>query len=90
MMARETAATKAERYLTAGRVIVRRVDADVIESTIRGDSGVEWSCGWSPSSGWWCSCPSPSLECAHLRALRLVCVIPRARVEGDPFAGVTA
>jgi uncharacterized Zn finger protein len=75
-MTRESAQEKAKRYLREGRLLVTRVDADRVEARVKGD-GVIHRLGLQPNGDWWCSCPSPSRNCSHLLALRLVTIVPR-------------
>ena len=71
-MTRESIATKGRRYLAEGRVTVTRVDGDVADALVRGDSG-EHRVGHDPVRGWRCSCPAPG-SCSHVAALKLVTV----------------
>ena len=66
---RESAETKARRYLAEGRLEVVLVADDEIEATCRGD-GAAYLLGWH--GAWHCSCPARTDRCAHLVALRLV------------------
>ena len=69
---RESAATKARRYLTEGRLLVMEVAVDRFAALCRGDTGV-YSLGYS-AGDWACDCPAWTRGCSHLRALRLVIV----------------
>jgi len=69
---RESAAGKARRYLTEGRLLVMEVAVDRIAALCRGDTGV-YSLGYS-AGDWACDCPARTRGCSHLRALRLVIV----------------
>jgi hypothetical protein len=71
MTARETIAGKAARYLAEGRVTVTRVDGDLADAVVRGDSG-EHHVSHDPA-GWHYSCPAYG-RCSHVEALRLVTV----------------
>jgi hypothetical protein len=76
---RESAALKARRYLTEGRLVVHEVDEDagVVRASCRGNGAV-YTCG-RDSRGWWfCNCPARSDRCAHLEALRLVTALGSA------------
>jgi hypothetical protein len=73
---REDAATKARRYVSEGRLIVRLVSAEEILATARGD-GAMYQLGFSPGRGWWCECPAVTDQCSHLRGLRLVTIVQR-------------
>jgi uncharacterized Zn finger protein len=69
---RETAAMKAERLLTSGRVVVVRADGRHIRALVRGDTEgfhtVEHGGG-----RWTCSCShAPYGSCSHRRAVMLV------------------
>jgi hypothetical protein len=84
-MGRETAAAKARRYLTEGRLTVLEVGPSIVRAVCRGDGQV-WRCGWWRGR-WGCGCPAAGTfraDCAHLQALRLVVVEPRRT------AGLTA
>ena len=70
---RESAATKARRYLTEGRLLVIEVAVDRIAALCRGDTGL-YSLGYS-AGDWACDCPARTRGCSHLRALRLVIVV---------------
>lgn len=67
---------KAERLLTTGRLIVRRVEpTGYILAECRGDGGVIYKLGYDPrSTEWRCTCEARG-ECSHLMALKLVCVV---------------
>lgn len=77
-MSRESAALKARRYLTEGRLLVLRVDGPIIRAACRGDGQV-YRLGHDPRHGWRCDCPARTRDCAHLLALRLVCAVAPAR-----------
>jgi uncharacterized Zn finger protein len=76
---RETAALKARRLLCEGRVTVLRVDGDVVEATVRGDSAAVYRVGHDPARGWRCDCPAYRPACSHVRAVQLVVVLARPR-----------
>lgn len=67
---RESASTKARRYLTEGRLIVRHVEGSNVRAVCRGD-GTLYRLGFSAEHGWACDCPARR-RCAHLMALGLV------------------
>jgi uncharacterized Zn finger protein len=71
---REDFRSKAERYLVAGRLEVRRVDARRIEATCRGDSGEHYELGYERDD-WYCACPARG-RCCHMQALMLVTIRP--------------
>lgn len=79
-MAREDAATKARRYLSEGRLHVLLVHKDRVFAECKGDGAI-----WHPvyaRGRWGCDCPAGAARnCAHLRALRLVCTEPKHRGE---------
>jgi hypothetical protein len=86
-MTRESAAAKAVRYLTEGRLTVVAVDAvdhDHVEAVCRG-SGELHDLGHDIGRGWWCSCPARG-SCAHLQALQLVVVRRPDRQPGGAAA----
>ena len=67
---RESAATKARRYLCEGRLTIHSLHAGRIWAECRGDGEV---CELGFAHGrWFCNCPVRTIDCAHLRALRLV------------------
>jgi hypothetical protein len=74
---RETAAAKARRYLTEGRLTVLEVGPQIVRAVCRGDGAV-YRLGWWRGS-WGCTCQASQFraDCAHLLALRLVVVEPR-------------
>ena len=74
-MPRESAHDKARRLLTEGRLDVRHVDAHTVVAKCRGDSAQIYSLGYD-AGRWWCSCPCMTPECGHLKALRLVTLVP--------------
>ena len=67
---RESAYQKSRRYLLEGRVVLTQVTPQRVDAFVRGDGTVYTS---SYHGGTWtCSCPSRTVECCHLRAVRLV------------------
>jgi hypothetical protein len=68
-MTSEAVAVKARRILAEGALLVVRVDGDLAEALVRGDSGI-YETRHDPD-GWHCSCPARG-RCAHALALRLV------------------
>lgn len=73
-MPREAAFDKSRRYLTEGRLTVRRVNKAEVVAWCRGTDRFH-RCGWSADSGWWCSCEAKG-ACSHLLALQSVVPIP--------------
>lgn len=71
-MPREDARTKGLRYLTEARLIIERVDGDLVSATCRG-SGVIYQCGHLPGRGWHCTCDARGM-CSHLHALHAVTI----------------
>ena len=67
---REEAATKAGRYLTEGRIIIRCVTDSEVSALARGDGAVYEITGHHDV--WTCTCPARSLRCSHLLAVRRV------------------
>ncbi len=65
---RESAATKARRYITDGRLTIET--SARIDATCRGDGQV-YELGYAHGR-WHCNCPARTIDCAHLLALRLV------------------
>lgn len=80
---REDAQTKARRYLTEGRLHTVEVAAETIGALCRGDGEIH-RLGWNTVDDWTCSCKAMTTRCAHLLALRLVCVATRPRTEATP------
>lgn len=74
-MTRESTTAKASRYLSEGRITVVRVDGDIADAVVRGDSG-EHHVGHDPARGWHCTCPARG-RCSHVAALKLVTTRPR-------------
>jgi hypothetical protein len=70
---RETAAAKARRYLTEGRVIIEHLHPGEVTATCRGDGAIH-RVGWRPSTGWWCNCESHG-RCSHQIALGLIVAV---------------
>jgi hypothetical protein len=78
---RETIDAKARRYLVEARVRVLFCDeeAGIIETEIRGDSGL-YATGRDEEGCWFCDCAARTHHCAHVRALRLIAILePRER-----------
>lgn len=71
-MTRETVDSKARRYLVEQRLTVTRVDGDVADAVVRGDTG-EHHVGRDPGRGWHCTCQARG-RCSHAAALRMVTV----------------
>ena len=69
-MTAESVTAKAGRLLASGAVTVIRVDDDLVDARVRGDSGT-YIVRRDPA-GWWCSCPVRRPECSHIAAVRLV------------------
>jgi hypothetical protein len=67
---RESAATKARRYITESRLTIQSVHGARVFAQCRGD-GTTYTLGYAHGR-WFCSCPARTVDCAHLRALRLV------------------
>lgn len=67
---RESAADKARRYLTEGRVILTRVSDRIVAARVRGDGAI-WDVVYTRGR-WSCNCPVTTDQCAHCRAVRLV------------------
>ena len=75
-MPREAAHDKGRRYLTEGRLLLVSVSDDEIAARCRGDGEVH-RLGFNGADRWWCSCEARTDKCAHLVALRLVCIRQR-------------
>lgn len=71
-MSRETIEAKARRYLGEGRLLVQRVEGDLVEATCTGSE--TYGLGHNDGRGWWCDCPAFGHRCTHLEALMLVVV----------------
>lgn len=75
---RENSSSKGRRYVSEGRLIIRRLDGEVVQADCRG-GGAVYACGHN-ERGWFCNCAALTDNCAHLHALRLVVAIePEAR-----------
>lgn len=72
-MTRESADTKAKRYLLEGRVIVTAVGPGYLEAVCRGE-GHLWHQNYR-SGIWSCDCPVRSDGCSHLHAVRRVVAV---------------
>lgn len=79
MSARETTAAKGRRYLSAGALTVTRVDGDIADAVLEGDTGT-YELGHDPACGWHCTCPARG-RCSHVAALKLVTT--RSREGGE-------
>lgn len=78
---RETARTKADRYLLEGRVVILEAGRYGIAAHVRGEGAVyvtRYGFG-----AWTCTCPHPnrSTNCSHVLALKRICApdIPKER-----------
>ena len=67
---RESAATKGRRYIVEGRLTISCIHRGRVWASCRGD-GQTYDLGYTHAR-WFCSCPARTIDCAHLRALRLV------------------
>lgn len=67
---RESASTKARRYLTEGRISLTDVTPDRVRGLVRGDGAI-YKAGYQYGQ-WTCDCPAVTDQCSHLRALRLI------------------
>jgi hypothetical protein len=67
---RETASTKATRYLTEGRFVITSVQQNRVTSSCRGEGHI-WLQAYSDGV-WRCTCPVVTDQCSHLLALRRV------------------
>jgi uncharacterized Zn finger protein len=72
----ETVTGKAARYLAEGHVTIVRVDGDLVDARVRGDSGT-YMVRHDPA-GWWCSCPALG-RCSHVVAVKLVTIVTTER-----------
>ena len=72
---RESAATKANRFLAERRLTIDVVSPTLVAATCRSD-GIAYECGWTPQHSWSCSCEAFRFgrRCAHLVALMAVVV----------------
>jgi len=66
---RESAPAKARRYLTDGRVVIRRITPRTVMAQVRGD-GEMYTVTGDPA-GWSCTCPARG-RCCHQLAVGLV------------------
>lgn len=67
-----TAADKAARLLTEGRVLIVRVRLDLAIAIVQGDSNT-YDVRYDPG-GWSCSCAAMRPDCSHIDAVRAVTV----------------
>lgn len=77
----ENVEQKARRYLTEGRIVVEKRDAQtgLVVATCRG-SEATYHLGYDPRRNQWrCTCRAPQGRCAHLVALRLIVPQPDVR-----------
>jgi hypothetical protein len=74
---REGAPSKARRYIVEGRLTIQAIHAGRVCASCRGDGEV-YDLGYTHRR-WWCTCPARTIDCAHLRALRLVVDRPESR-----------
>jgi hypothetical protein len=72
---REDARARGRRFVSEGRLVLRRVDETQILAVCRGDSGELHELGYDQAGGWWCDCQART-QCAHLYSLQLVCIAP--------------
>lgn len=78
---RESAATKGRRYLCEGRLTIKSIHGSRIWAECRGD-GKRYDLGFAHGR-WFCSCPARTIDCCHLRALRLVVdIVDLSRSDG--------
>lgn len=59
--------------------LVVRVDGDIVEATVRGDSAAVYQVGHDPVGGWHCDCPAYRTSCSHVKAVQPVVVLPNSR-----------
>ena len=67
---RETAATKARRYLAEGRIIISTAEPGKVLAIARGTGQIHHA-GYSAGS-WWCTCETPNDRCSHIRAIQTI------------------
>lgn len=88
---RESAADKAQRLLTEGRVTIRRVDDRGVMADVRGDSGVH-SVLFDPRAEMWsCDCEARG-RCSHIQAVTavVVAIVPDRAAQKPAEARVSA
>jgi uncharacterized Zn finger protein len=72
-VSRENAEAKARRYLAEGRLQVQRVELDVVDGRVLGDSGDIYAVRWDQERrSWKCTCPALGVRCSHVLALARV------------------
>lgn len=76
---RESASSKARRYVSEGRLLITEVNATRISAICRGDGAI-YALGLKGGE-WFCDCPAVTRSCSHLLGLRLV-VVADPRVVG--------
>ena len=74
-MTRESAETKAARYLREARITVTRVADGEVDAIARGDGAI-YELGYRRGE-WFCPCPARG-RCAHLLALGMITAPSRA------------
>ena len=72
---RENVTTKAHRLLSTDAVQVRWATDQIINASVRGDSGIH-DVRWSHLQGWTCSCPGYGPKCSHIQATRSITMRP--------------
>lgn len=71
----ENVEQKARRYLTEGRVVIERAEADGgwVVAAARGSGNETYHLGYDPMKKQWrCTCPVTRGRCSHIAALRLI------------------
>jgi hypothetical protein len=73
---RETIDAKARRLLVEARVRILHCDEEdgVVAAEVRGDCRL-YSAGRDAEGCWFCSCAARTVDCSHVRALRLVTIL---------------
>jgi hypothetical protein len=70
---RESAESKARRYLCEGRLEVQRVASEGVFARCLGDEGDTYNLRWDEAHRrWTCNCPAYGPRCAHALALARV------------------
>lgn len=70
---RESAFDKSRRYLVEGRLVVTEVTASTVKARVRGQGSIHRT-GYDDGR-WACSCPAVTVQCAHIRALKLIVAV---------------
>jgi len=77
-LSRSTAAEKARRLLSEGRVIITEARGRCVRAEVRGDSGETYEVAHELDGRWLCACVARGI-CSHVQAVQLVTAPVRIR-----------